>query len=133
MPRLEKFNLGSLSDPSLNEKIIEFAEREAKELAELGIGILADAVKRRLSRARTLRGPATSQSDWNGRVHAPETSRAASPYRTLGIGPEASDEEVEKAFRRSVMACHPDRTGCSDDAIRRVLAAIHQIREERKP
>jgi DnaJ-domain-containing protein 1 len=133
MPRLDKFNLASLSNPALNDKIIDFAEREAKELADLGIGILAEALKRRLARPRSRRAPPTSTATrQNG--HGPPEADAplpAGPYQVLGVAPEASDEDVERVFRERVMACHPDRTGASDDELRRVLQAIKQIREER--
>ena len=130
MPRLKKFDLGALSNPALNDKIIEFAEREAKELADLGIGILADALKRRLAKGRARRA---STASWQNGHHPPEADELlASAYQTLGVGPEASEEEVEKAFRQRVMACHPDRGG-DEDELRRVLAAIKDIRMERKP
>ena len=31
------------------------------------------------------------------------------PYKTLGIDPNASDEEVKKAYRNHVKKYHPDR------------------------
>jgi DnaJ-domain-containing protein 1 len=134
MPRLEKFDLGSLSNPALNDKIIDFAEREAKELADLGIGILAEALKRRLARPRSRRAPPTSTATRQNGHRPPEADAPlpAGPYQVLGVAPEASDEEVERAFRQRVQACHPDHKGGSDEAIRRVLEAIHQIRAERK-
>mgnify|MGYP001580238976 FL=1 len=131
MPRLKKFDLGLLSDPALNDKIIEFAEREARELAGLGIGMLADLVRRRLAQRRTAPASTAPQQDWNGRVHAPDAAPTASPYQVLGVAPQASMEEVEHAFRQRVQACHPDHKGGSEQEIRLVLEAIHQIRRER--
>lgn len=32
----------------------------------------------------------------------------ADPYRVLGVGAQASDDEVKKAWRRAVVDCHPD-------------------------
>ena len=135
MPRFNNFDPGSLSDPALKDKLIEFAEREAKELADIGIGMLADAVKRRLSSAAGGRPPRVSpasRGDWNGRVHPPDAPSIPSPYQVLGVSPGASMEEVEHAFRLRVQASHPDHKGGSEEEIRRVLAAIHQIRRERK-
>ena len=134
MPRLKPFNLGPLSDPALQDKLFAVVERELRELADLAIGMGSDALKRRLAQRRSQGLPPASpasRQDWNGRVHAPGAPAAASPYQVLGIAPEASDEEVEKAFRQRVMACHPDRGG--DEAeLRVVLAAIQEIRRERK-
>ena len=129
MPRFGKIDLGALSNPALNDKIIEFAEREARALADVGIGILADAVKRRLSRPRSSRASTASQQNGHGPAE-PDVPQAASPYQVLGVAPEAPLEEVESAFRKRVMACHPDRGG-DEDELRRVLAAVHQIRAER--
>ena len=131
MPRLKKLDPQSLLTPATQAKMVDFVEREAKELADLGIGILADALKRRLSQRRPRRGSSSSRQNGAGPVNAP-AAPPASPYQTLGVGPEASDEEVEKAFRQRVMACHPDRGG-DEDELRRVLAAIKRIRVERKP
>ena len=131
MPRLKKLDPQALLTPATQAKMVDFVEREAKELADLGIGILADALKRRLSQRRPRRGSSSSRQNGAGPVNAP-AAPPASPYQTLGVGPEASDEEVEKAFRQRVMACHPDRGG-DEDEFRRVLAAIKKIRVERKP
>ena len=131
MPRLKPFDLGALSNPALNDKIIEIAEREARELANLGIGMLGEWARRRLSRALPPR--ASTGSRQNGQsAPQPDAAPAATPYQVLGIAPEVSNEEVEKAFRRRVMGCHPDKGG-SDEELRRVLEAIRQIRVERKP
>lgn len=132
MPRLGKFDLGSLSSPALNDKIVEFAEREAKELANIGIEMLGEWTRRRLSRPRPSRTSTPPQQDWNGRAHASDAHPPAGPYQVLGLAPDASDDDVEKAFRRKVLACHPDRTGGNDEEVRKVIEAIHQIREERK-
>ena len=132
MPRLKKLDPQSLLTPAMQDKMVDFVEREAKELADLGIGILADAVKRRLFRARSPRAPRVSPQDWNGRVHPADAPTATSPYEVLGVSPEASDDEVERAFRRRVHVHHPDKGG-TEEGLRRVLDAIHQIRFERKP
>lgn len=41
------------------------------------------------------------------------------PYRTLGIPPTATAEELHDAYRRLVKLHHPDRNGGSADATRR--------------
>ena len=130
MPHLKPFNLGSLSDPALNDKIIEIAEREARELANIGIGMLGEWARRRLSRALPPR--ASTASPQNGHRHPePDAPPAATAYQILGVASDASNEEVEKAFRRQVHVTHPDKGG-SEEEMRKVLGAIKQIRKERK-
>ena len=131
MPRLNNFDLNSLSSPALKDKLIEFAEREAKELADIGIGMLADAVKRRLSQPRSPRVSSASRGDWNGRAHPPDVPSIPSPYQVLRVAPDTPMDQIESAFRKRVMACHPDRGG-NEEELRQVLEAIHQIRRERK-
>ncbi len=52
------------------------------------------------------------------------------PYRTLGIEPTASAEELHDAYRRLVKLHHPDRNGGSAEATRRfqdIQAAYEEI------
>jgi len=49
-------------------------------------------------------------------------------YRTLGVGPAASDEEVRRAYRRLVQLHHPDHNGGSPEAARR-FEQIHTAYE----
>ena len=52
------------------------------------------------------------------------------PYRTLGIAPTASAEELHDAYRRLVKLHHPDRNGGSAEATRRfqdIQAAYEEI------
>ncbi len=39
----------------------------------------------------------------------PERTMKSDLYDTLGIAPNASEEEIKKAFRRVALLCHPDR------------------------
>jgi molecular chaperone DnaJ len=51
-------------------------------------------------------------------------------YRTLGVSPDASEEEIKKAYRRLVFDYHPDRNPNSKDAdekIRDINAAYEVI------
>lgn len=115
----------------MQNKMVDLVEREAKGLAELGIGILADALKRRLARSRLSHVSTAAQQDWNGRVHV-DTPRVSSPYEILGVAPDTPLEEIESVYRKRVMKCHPDKGG-DEEELRLVLVAIRQIREERKP
>ena len=125
MPRLRPLDPSRFLTPAMQDKMLEFMEREAKELADIGIGILADTLKRRLSRARL----ATTAGQQNGK--GPPVSRAVGAYQLLGVAPDAPMKQVEHVFRKRVMACHPDRGG-DEEELRQVLMAIRQIREERK-
>ena len=52
------------------------------------------------------------------------------PYRTLGIAPTATAEELHDAYRRLVKLHHPDRNGGSAEATRRfqdIQAAYEEI------
>jgi hypothetical protein len=52
------------------------------------------------------------------------------PYRTLGLEPGASSEELHDAYRRLVKQHHPDRNGGSAESTRRfqeIQAAYEQI------
>ena len=65
----------------------------------------------------------------------------AEAYATLGVRPEASDEEVTLAYRRLLRRHHPDKltaSGASDLAVRmanertqRIRAAYEQVRAAR--
>jgi len=57
------------------------------------------------------------------------------PYRTLGISPDASDDELVSAYRRLVKLHHPDHNGGSAEAARRfeeVQDAYARVRELRR-
>lgn len=36
------------------------------------------------------------------------------PYQVLGVSPDATDEEIRRAYVAQVLRCHPDRTGGDD-------------------
>jgi hypothetical protein len=59
---------------------------------------------------------------------------ALNPYKTLGVGPSATDAEVRSAYRRLVQLHHPDHNNGSVQAERRfeeVQEAYAQVRELR--
>ena len=53
------------------------------------------------------------------------------PYEVLGVSPDASDEEIKRAYRRLAKEYHPDRNPGDQEAARRmqeINAAYEQIK-----
>jgi len=49
------------------------------------------------------------------------------PFKILGVSPNATKEEVKKAFRKKAAECHPDRGGSNEEMIK-VNAAWEAIK-----
>jgi DnaJ domain len=72
---------------------------------------------------------------------APPPPTAADPYTTLGVATDASDDEVEQAWRRRMQEYHPDRVANAAPELRELAgrrareanAAWETIRRQRHP
>lgn len=64
---------------------------------------------------------------------------ADSAYQTLGITPDASDEEIKKAYRKMAMENHPDKVShlgedvrkAAEEKFTRINAAYEKIKKQR--
>ena len=57
------------------------------------------------------------------------------PYKILGVRPDASDEEIKKAYRELAKKYHPDRNPGDEEAAKKmqqVNAAYEQIKNPEK-
>jgi curved DNA-binding protein CbpA len=56
-------------------------------------------------------------------------------YRTLGLRPDSSAEEIKKSYRRLAMKCHPDRNRGnpdSEDQLKELNEAYHVLGNEER-
>lgn len=75
-----------------------------------------------------------------GSEDGPATPAADQAYATLGVSPGASDESIDKAYRKLMAKYHPDRVAGAADEIRELAeqrardinAAYDKIRQLRK-
>ena len=72
---------------------------------------------------------------------APPAPPVAVPYEVLGVARDATDEEVEQAWRRRMQEYHPDRVANAAPELRELAerraresnAAWERIQKQRKP
>jgi len=52
------------------------------------------------------------------------------PYETLGVGPDATEDEVRRAYRKAAKRAHPDGGGCSEmfESLSRSLALLTDVK-----
>lgn len=75
-------------------------------------------------------------ADW----FRPKRRREDDAYRELGLTPEASDAEIERAYRRLIAQYHPDRLANAAEDIRAqaaeragaINAAYERIQKQRR-
>jgi DnaJ-class molecular chaperone len=53
-------------------------------------------------------------------------------YSILGVNKQASQDEIKKAYRKSAMANHPDRTGGDDTQFKRINEAYETLKDPNK-
>jgi hypothetical protein len=80
----------------------------------------------------TARGAASGAGARGRRTEAP--GRDAGPsrrdaYETLGLDPDASDDEVRQAYRTKVKEVHPDTDGGDEETFKRVNRAYERLRD----
>ena len=71
----------------------------------------------------------------------PPTPPASDPYAVLGVPPDASDDDVEQAWRKRMQEYHPDRVANAAPELRELAerrareanAAWETIRRQRHP
>jgi len=52
------------------------------------------------------------------------------PYETLGVSPDASKEEIKRAYRRRAAKAHPDRKGGSAEAMKQLNTAYALLSDD---
>ena len=55
------------------------------------------------------------------------TNPLADAYRTLGVKPSASDDEVKRAYREKAKSCHPDVLRSQGASDRKVAEATEKM------
>ena len=117
------------------------------KLIGLLVGLLFGASLRRpwLALIGLALGHLYDRGVFGGSAPAPRADRPAAPptpdpYAVLGISPEASNDEVEQAWRRRMQEYHPDRVANAAAELRELAerrareanAAWETIRRQRK-
>ena len=68
---------------------------------------------------------------WRARGARRSSRQRANPladaYRTLGVKPSASDEEVKRAYREKAKSCHPDVLRSQGASERKVAEATEKM------
>lgn len=69
-------------------------------------------------------------SDYKKAAEPKQKDSLADCYKILEISPDATDQEVKKAFRKKALSCHPDKiqgAGLSNEQIQRAKEKFQQI------
>ncbi len=101
-------------------------------------GRLEASTRRRVRRTRARRsdahrnaaGAGTRGNDRRARTaRSRRTPTPAEAYRTLGLDPGASPQEIKRAYRTKVKEAHPDTKSGSEEAFKRVNRAYETLVE----
>ena len=60
-----------------------------------------------------------------------DAARVRDAYATLGVNPDASNDEIKKAYRRLINRSHPDKIAASNPDAEVVAEAERRTREVR--
>ena len=72
------------------------------------------------------------RSRWSGPIDQPmQNLSTREAYRRLDLEPDASQEEVRRAYRRKVKDVHPDREAGSEQAFKEVRTAYERLSNRR--
>ena len=89
---------------------IDFREQELLRRIATNLGLSSHDFNSSASRhTRNARANQSAQS----------STSSAQPYRVLGISPDATDDEVKRAYRRLAMKYHPDKVNTLGEDMRR--------------
>ena len=94
--------------------------------------LLGGWIERRIREERwrargSRRSPHRRDDPLTGRSPRQRANPLADAYRTLGVKPSASDEEVKRAYREKAKSCHPDVLRSQGASERKIAEATERM------